>query len=99
MSTPTDFFSYKSKILSADGVSLDRIAEAVGTPAYVYSASAFLSPLLELQKGLKSIDHLVCFAVKANSNIGVLKMLHQAGRWNGSRLRWRAFSRSNRECR
>jgi len=79
MSLPTDFFQYKKNTLSVDGVPLAKIAEEVGTPAYVYSAEGFLSPLRELQKGLKSIDHLVCFAVKANSNLGIIKMLEQAG--------------------
>jgi diaminopimelate decarboxylase len=79
MSLPTDFFHYKKNALSVDGVLLSKIAEEVGTPAYVYSAEAFLSPLKELQRGLRSIDHLICFAVKANSNLGILKLLDQAG--------------------
>ena len=66
MSTPFDFFNYKKNILATDGVSLQKIAEKTGTPVYVYSAEAFLAPLKRLQKGLKGLDHLICFAVKSN---------------------------------
>lgn len=79
MSKPLDFFNYKNGTLSADGVSLDCVADLTGTPVYVYSASAFLSPLKQLQEGLKSLDHTVCFAVKSNSNIAILKLLADAG--------------------
>lgn len=80
MSKPTDFFSYdRNGILSADGVSLIHIAESVGTPTYVYSTRGFLEPLKALQKGLSGIDHLICFAVKSNSNLSILKMLAEQG--------------------
>jgi diaminopimelate decarboxylase len=79
MTAPFDFFRYKNGVLSAESVPLSEIADAVGTPAYVYSAEAFLQPLRELQKGLASVDHLVCFALKSNSNIGLLKLLGEAG--------------------
>ena len=81
MSKSSDFFLYQSKSLSTDNVSLSQIAKKTGTPVYVYSAAALLKPLHELQQGLAEIDHLVCFAVKSNSNIAVLKLLasHGAG--------------------
>lgn len=79
MSRPTDFFNYKNGVLTSDGVSLYDIAEITGTPVYVYSTNALLSPLKELQKGLKGIDYMVCFAVKSNSNLGILKLLADAG--------------------
>lgn len=79
MSKPLDFFSYQNGSLSADDVSLGEVADMIGTPVYVYSASALQAPLRELQKGLKGIDHLICFAVKSNSNIAILKLLAEAG--------------------
>jgi diaminopimelate decarboxylase len=79
MSQPLDFFSYKKGQLTADGVSLESIADTLGTPCYVYSASAFLKPLREFQKGLRGLDALICFAVKSNSNIAILKLLSDAG--------------------
>jgi diaminopimelate decarboxylase len=79
MSKPLDYFSYANGVLTSEGVSLDRIAEEVGTPAYVYSAEAFLTPLRAIQEGLKELEPLVCFAMKSCSNIAVLKMLGRAG--------------------
>ncbi len=79
MTTPLDFFSYRSGILSAEEVPLTRIADDVGTPTYVYSTEGFLAPLRELQAGLAGLDSLICFAVKSNSNLAVLKLLSDAG--------------------
>lgn len=79
MSTPLDHFKYKNGSLAADGVALEKVADKVGTPFYAYSAEGFLKPLRELQKGLAGLDHLICFAVKSNSNIAILKLLADAG--------------------
>jgi diaminopimelate decarboxylase len=79
VSAPLDFFKYSAGELKVDGVTLSQIAKKNGTPVYVYSAQAFLKPLQDLQRGLHGIDHLVCFAVKSNSNISILKMLGRAG--------------------
>ena len=79
MSTPLDYFKYKNGILRAENVSLQEIEKKVGTPAYVYSKQGFLKPLKEIQDGLKGLNPLVCFAVKSNSNISILKMLSDAG--------------------
>ncbi|MGZ3698012.1 MAG: diaminopimelate decarboxylase [Bdellovibrionota bacterium] len=79
MSKPHDFFPYRQGALHAEQVPLERIADEIGTPVYVYSAEALLSPLRELQKGLAGIDHRVCFAVKSNSNLAVLRLLSDAG--------------------
>jgi diaminopimelate decarboxylase len=79
VSAPLDFFRYGASGLGAQGVSLEEIADQVGTPCYVYSAEGLLHPLKELQKGLAGLDHLICFAVKSNSNLAVLKLLHEAG--------------------
>lgn len=78
-STPFDFFDYKKGQLTSEGVSIESIADHVGTPCYVYSADAILTPLKALQKGLAGMDHLICFAVKANSNVAILKLLADAG--------------------
>jgi diaminopimelate decarboxylase len=80
MSAPLDFFQYdRSQELCTDGVKLSEIARKIGTPVYVYNASAFLEPLKELKKGLKSLNHLICFAVKSNSSLAILKLLADAG--------------------
>ncbi|MEO5969183.1 MAG: diaminopimelate decarboxylase [Bdellovibrionia bacterium] len=79
MSTPLHYFNYQKGVLSTGGCSLTKIAEEVGTPAYVYSAEAFLTPLQEFRQGLQGVDHLICFAVKSNSNLAILKLLGDAG--------------------
>jgi diaminopimelate decarboxylase len=79
MSKPLDYFRYGKGGLSADGVALTEIADSTGTPVYVYSASGFIEPLRRLRTGLKGLDHLICFAVKSNSNIALLRMLAQEG--------------------
>lgn len=74
-------FSVRDGALYCEDTRLDEIARAVGTPVYVYSTRGFLDPLRALQDGLKEVGvpHLVCFAVKANSNLSVLRLLGQAG--------------------
>jgi diaminopimelate decarboxylase len=79
MSRPLDFFSYVNGNLAAEGVSVEKVADAVGTPVYIYSAKAFLSPLRELQAELRGMEYLICFAAKSNSNIAILKLLRDAG--------------------
>lgn len=79
MSRPQDYFSYLNNTMCCDQVSLLDIADAVGTPAYVYSGRALLDSLHTLQSGLEGIDHLVCFAVKSNSNISILRLLAREG--------------------
>ena len=54
MNTPLRFFPYKNNLLTSDDVTLTQIVEKTGTPVYVYSSQAFLTPLRELQKGLKA---------------------------------------------
>ncbi|MCM2280078.1 MAG: diaminopimelate decarboxylase [Oligoflexia bacterium] len=79
MSRPTDFFAYKNNVLTVDGVPLPEIAESTGTPVYVYSAEGLLRPFRELKKGLEGLDPLICFAVKSNSNVAILRLLANEG--------------------
>ena len=67
--------------LACDGVSLESLAREYGTPLYVYSAEAVLERLKLLHEALAGRDHLVCYAVKANSSLAILKLLaaHGAG--------------------
>lgn len=65
--------------LSLDGVALESIARRFGTPCYVYSRAAIESAYREFDEGLAGIGHLVCYAVKANSNLAVLDTLQRLG--------------------
>jgi len=65
--------------LALDGVPLREVAEKFGTPCYVYSRAAIEAAFREFDQGLAAIDHLVCYAVKANSNLAVLDALARLG--------------------
>jgi diaminopimelate decarboxylase len=62
-----------------EDVSLAAAAETYSTPAYIYSRSGIESAFLELDKGLASLPHTICFAVKANGNLTILKLLAKLG--------------------
>ncbi|MEQ5826858.1 diaminopimelate decarboxylase [Sulfitobacter sp. NFXS29] len=74
-----DHFLYKDGVLHAEDVSLAEIAAAVGTPVYVYSTATLLRHFHLFDEALSGMDHLVCYAMKANSNQAVLRTLAQAG--------------------
>ena len=68
-------FHYRDGHLYCEGVDLTRVATEVGTPTYVYSAATILDHYARLDGALASLDHLICYAVKANSNGAILKLL------------------------
>jgi diaminopimelate decarboxylase len=74
-----DHFAYRHGDLSCESVSLRTLADAVGTPTYVYSKAALLAPLAAYERAFRNIPHLVCYSVKANANLGVLSTLAKAG--------------------
>jgi len=73
------FFRYRDGSLCCEDVDLTRIAETLGTPTYVYSAGTILDHYTRLDAALAPLDHLICYAVKANSNRAILKLLADAG--------------------
>ncbi|MEX0294133.1 diaminopimelate decarboxylase [Pseudomonas putida] len=72
-------FNYRDGELFAEGVALSAIAERFGTPTYVYSRAHIEAQYRSYTDALQGIEHLVCFAVKANSNLGVLNVLARMG--------------------
>ena len=74
-----DHFNYVDGLLHAEDVPLTVIAAQVGTPVYVYSAATLTRHFKLFQQALEWTDHLVCFAVKSNSNLAVLKLLGDLG--------------------
>jgi len=65
--------------LALDGMKLSEVARKFGTPCYVYSRSMIESAYREFDRGLAGVDHLVCYAVKANSNLAILDLLARLG--------------------
>jgi diaminopimelate decarboxylase len=80
----TPCYSYEtagrqSRALYCEGVSLARIADAVGTPAYVYSRASIEAAYRGLDRAFGSLPHTLCYAMKANSNLSVLRVLARLG--------------------
>ena len=72
-------FQYQNGVLHADSVALPAIAEQFGTPTYVYSKSALLENFRAYSDACKGRDALVCYAMKANSNLAILDLLNREG--------------------
>ena len=72
-------FSYRKRVLHAEEVPLSAIAEAVGTPVYVYSAATLRRHFRVVTEAFGKHPHVVCYAVKANSTLAVLKLLAEQG--------------------
>ena len=72
-------FNYHNGQLQAEDLPLAEIARRHGTPAYVYSRAALESNFRAYQDALQGQEHLVCYAVKANSNLAVLNTLARLG--------------------
>jgi diaminopimelate decarboxylase len=74
-----DHFEYKNGVLAAEDVPVSEIAEAVGTPFYCYSSATIERHFRVFSEALSDVSATVCFAVKANSNIAVLKIMADMG--------------------
>ncbi len=75
----TAFFSYRGGRLYCERVPLERIAAGAGTPAYVYSRSSIEAAYRQLDRALGALPHTLCYSVKANSNLEVLRLLARLG--------------------
>ena len=74
-----DYFAYKDGRLFAENVDVEKIAEAVGTPVYIYSRATFLDHYHKIKQAYAELDTLVCYSIKACANIHILKLLADAG--------------------
>lgn len=74
-----DYFNYQNQQLYAEQVALSTLAEKFGTPCYVYSQATLERHWQAFDKALGEHPHLICYAVKANSNLSVLRLLAQLG--------------------
>jgi len=75
----TATFQYRENVLFCEDVELSRITAETGTPCYVYSTEALREGYLEYERALEGVPHRVCYAVKANSNLSVLRLLGELG--------------------
>ena len=74
-----DHFLYRDGELFAEDVAVSEIAAAVGTPFYAYSTATLTRHYRLFDEALEGMDHLVCYAMKANSNLAVVKLLGDLG--------------------
>src|SRR5215469_8054178 len=72
-------FHYSQQDLYCEDVPLADIARQAGTPAYVYSTAAILKNYRAYDEAFGDLPHTVCYAVKANSSLGILSLLAKAG--------------------
>lgn len=72
-------FSYKKNLLYAEEVAVKRIAKQTGTPVYIYSRSQILENFSKFDTAFKKISHLICYALKANSNLSLARALSGEG--------------------
>ena len=72
-------FRYQDGELYCEAVPLRKIAEAVGTPCYVYSHARLLRQYRAFDSAFKAVPHLIAYAIKANSNIAILRLLATEG--------------------
>src|ERR1700676_637826 len=66
-------------VLHCEGVELSKLGERYGTPLYVYSATAIRERLARFQNAFRNISHTICYSVKANSNVNILRLLAREG--------------------
>jgi diaminopimelate decarboxylase len=78
VTAPTNF-PMRRGVMHAEQVNLELLAEEVGTPCYVYSATTLRNNVRGFQKALAELNPLVCFAVKSNSNLSVLQLFAKEG--------------------
>ena len=74
-----DHFHYRNRELYCEEASVAEIAERFGTPLYLYSQSTITQNLSALNKAFAPLNPLVCYSVKANSNLGILKLVGEHG--------------------
>jgi len=74
-----DQFSYENKEMFCEDVKVADIVRDVGTPAYIYSKTSFVEAFREFDTAFSGVDHLVCYSLKANSNLNVCRIFYDAG--------------------
>src|SRR5438874_6610214 len=74
-----DHFTYRDRALYCEDVPVRALAEAYGTPLYVYSKSTLLHHLGQLQRAFAAVEPLICFSIKTNANVNLCRVMAEAG--------------------
>ena len=73
------YFEYSNGSLSCESVPVQKVADAIGTPFYLYSQRTFLRHYRRLDQAFAGTEHIICFAIKANPNIAICRVLASEG--------------------
>ncbi|WP_432799073.1 diaminopimelate decarboxylase [Poriferisphaera sp. WC338] len=74
-----DAFKYENSKLLCEEVSVDQIADAVGSPVYIYSAKTFRDHFASFQKAFADLDPIICYSIKSCGNLAIIKLLSELG--------------------
>ena len=74
-----DFFHYEGHELYAEDVPVAKLAKEYGTPVWIYSKKTLLHHVTQIQTAFAELNPVICYSVKANSNLGILKVMQEAG--------------------
>src|SRR6516164_523840 len=74
-----DYFHYRDHALHAEDVPVTALAEAYGTPLYVYSAGTLKHHLAQLQRAFAAVQPLICYSIKTNPNLSICRLMAEQG--------------------
>lgn len=74
-----DHFQYRAGKLYCEDVPVSQLAETYGTPLYIYSSATLVHHLTQIQEAFKAVDPLICYSVKTNGNLSILKLMREHG--------------------
>ena len=74
-----DHFHYRDRVLHCEDVAVPSLAQAYGTPIYVYSKATLLHHLGQLQRAFAEARPLICYSLKTNPNLGICRLMREAG--------------------
>jgi diaminopimelate decarboxylase len=74
-----DFFHYRDRTLHCEEVPVPALAEAYGTPLYVYSKRTLLHHVSQLQRAFRAVEPLLCYSLKTNANLAICRLMREAG--------------------
>lgn len=74
-----EYFGYRNSNLYCEDVNIPNLAAKVGTPVYIYSKKAILDKINQYKEAFKEYDTLICYALKANSNMSILRIIEESG--------------------
>lgn len=74
-----DYFNYRNRELFCEDIPVAELAAKYGTPLWIYSRRTLLHHLKQIQTAFAEVEPVICYSVKANSNLGILKVMQEAG--------------------